>query len=217
MDASSLLLLGFGLGLIHALDADHVMTVSSLNQRRFSIKQTIAFSVNWAVGHGGILLLVGLVFFGLGYELPAYVRSLAEKSVGLLLIALGACLLYSLHQESLVITTHSHGKLQHTHWHHSKPHSLTKHTPVLVGMLHGLAGSAPVLALIPALASGQLAIAYLLMFSLAVIFFMLLFGLALGFVQSRLQRVNPIWYRDLRRLLAGGAISMGCYWLTTTL
>ena len=58
----SLLLTGLGLGLLHALDADHVMAVSALSNRKPSLQRTLKFSANWAIGHGSVLIMLGLLF-----------------------------------------------------------------------------------------------------------------------------------------------------------
>jgi len=213
MNGSNLLLLGFGLGFLHALDADHVMAISSLDQGKFNLKKSLRFCLNWAIGHGGVLCVTGLIFFGLGFQLPVYLQSLAEQAVGLLLIFLGSWLLWQLRKESLVITTHHHGKIQHTHWHKANQPLESNHAPVMVGMLHGLAGSAPAIALIPALSSGQLGMSYLLIFSLGVMISMLGFGLIWSLVQMRLQKVHQGLFRLLRGMVASSAIFMGCYWL----
>ena len=86
---------GFTLGLLHAFDADHVMAVSALSTEKPSVKRTLRFSANWALGHSGVLIASGLLLFGLGLSLPEPLQIAAEASVGIMLIALGACLLYT--------------------------------------------------------------------------------------------------------------------------
>lgn len=223
------LAIGFGLGFLHALDADHVMAVSTLSNQRTGVRRTIFFSANWAIGHGLTLLTVGLLLFGIGYAVPESLVWIAEKSVGLLLIFLGLLCFWQFRKDKLGITEHSHGDIVHRHIHaedhlHSKdqPESGDKikpvkeqHKPVFVGILHGLAGSAPALALVPAVAEGQLklAIAYLLIFSLGVMLSMLFFGLGFAYFQQFLhQRFERLF--DLnRRLIAFVAIALGAYWL----
>ena len=62
---------------------------------------------------------------------------------------------------------------------HAGGHNRANHAPILVGMMHGLAGSAPALALVPVVAHGQLwmALTYLVLFSVGVLLAMLVFGL----------------------------------------
>ena len=84
-----LIFLGFSLGLMHALDADHVMAVTALSNQKPSFLKTLWFSANWAIGHGGVLLISGVLLFGLGLSIPTSLQYFSELSVGLLLIAIG--------------------------------------------------------------------------------------------------------------------------------
>ena len=44
---ASLLVLGFGLGLVHALDGDHVIAVTTLTSRRPSLRACLALAGRW--------------------------------------------------------------------------------------------------------------------------------------------------------------------------
>jgi sulfite exporter TauE/SafE len=231
----SLLITGLGLGLLHALDADHVMAVSALSNRKPSLKRTLKFSAHWAIGHGSVLIFLGLLFFGLGVALPETIQKLAESSVGVLLIALGLACFWQFHKEKIVLDKHTHdhthGSIEHTHLHvtdHVKGHVKTEeqqadspeqvkeaHTPVMVGVLHGLAGSAPALAIIPAMMQTSLleSIGYLVLFSAGVLFSMVAFGLAFGLVQKKLQEKSVRIFNWSRKLIASSAVGIGFYWL----
>lgn len=227
----SLLITGLGLGLLHALDADHVMAVSALSNRKPSLKRTLKFSANWAIGHGSVLIVLGLLFFGLGVALPETIQKLAESSVGVLLIALGLACFWQFHKEKVVLDKHTHdhtdGSIEHTHLHvtdHVKsdehhtdsPEQVKEaHTPVMVGVLHGLAGSAPALAIIPAMMQTSLleSIGYLVLFSAGVLFSMVTFGLAFGLVQKKLQEKSVRIFNWSRKLIASSAVGIGFYWL----
>ena len=52
----TLLAMGFGLGLLHALDPDHVLAVANLNDARAGRRGSLAFSARWALGHGAALM-----------------------------------------------------------------------------------------------------------------------------------------------------------------
>ncbi len=228
--------LGFGLGFLHALDADHVMAVSALANQNPSVKRTLLFSLHWALGHGGVLLACGVIIFGLGIAIPESLHYVAEILVGLLLILLGLSFFSRSRRLKIALVQHKHDDIEHTHWvtdshtdntdkiHHQhsqeqpQEHLVKVHQPVIVGVLHGLAGSAPALALIPAVTSGQLglALAYLMTFSLGVILSMLVFGL--GF--SRLQQYLSQYYQRLfivcRQMVALLAIVFGVLLLIKT-
>jgi len=244
---------GFTFGLVHALDADHVMAVSALSNRKPGVLKSLQFCLSWALGHGGTLLLLGGLFFGLGFQLPESMQVLAEASVGLLLIVIGCFSLWRIRKQKLQLQVHRHGDVVHTHWQQSaakdshgsavhnssvsvldteptgknqlsSKHTKDSHAPVMVGMLHGLAGSAPALALVPVLTSngsfqGQfgIALAYLLVFSLGVLFSMGLFGLGLGLMQQRLQSVSLRLFQYSQYLIASASILFGGFWLSQSL
>lgn len=150
MEILTLLMTGLGLGLLHALDADHVMAVSALSNRKPNFKRTLRFSANWAVGHGSVLIILGLLFFGLGIALPEAVQRIAESSVGVLLIALGVACFWQFHKENVILKKHTHehsnGSIEHTHLHLSEhikecdnsiqsPKEIKEaHTPIMVGV-----------------------------------------------------------------------------------
>ena len=85
-------------------------------------------------------------------------------------------------------------------------------------------GSAPALALVPVLSSsgsfqGQfgIALAYLLVFSLGVLFSMGLFGLGLGLVQQRLQSASLRLFQYSQYVIASASILFGGFWLSQSL
>ncbi len=215
------LLTAFSLGLLHALDADHVMAVSSFSNHRPGLSRSVAFCTRWAVGHGAVLLIAGGLLFGLGLSIPETWQVAAEKSVGVLLVVLGSWCLWSIHRKKVTLATHSHGDLEHTHW-HEKDHrdvkrpSLDNHGPVFVGMLHGLAGSAPALALVPAVMKGDLmqAFGYLLLFSLGVLLSMFVFGLSFGWMQQKVNHYSERVFMVSRHALAFLSIGIGVFWFT---
>ena len=218
-----LLILGFGLGFMHALDADHVMAVSMLANQRPSFARTLQHSLHWALGHGAVLIAAGVLLFGFGMLIPESLQKVAEASVGVLLIALGLLCFYQFRQDDLRLNMHRHGEIVHAHWHrrahaHNTGHSHhlpSQHQPVLIGALHGLAGSAPALALIPAVSSGQFMLAslYLCLFSVGVMLSMLCFGLGFGVLQRWLKQRSQRLFRASRQLLASLSVLLGSVWL----
>ncbi|CAH0993376.1 hypothetical protein SIN8267_03525 [Sinobacterium norvegicum] len=214
----SMMFAGFTLGFIHALDADHVMAVTALSNEKPGFKKTLKFSASWAVGHGGVLLLAGMVLFGLGVALPESLIWFAELSVGFVLIAVGLLCFWRFRKQHMQLKSHRHGDVEHTHWHeqgHANDNSQKAHAPVMVGMLHGLAGSAPALALIPAVAHGQLWLAggYLIVFSVGVMLSMMLFGAGLGLMQKQLQQRFTRLFNLSRYLIASFSVAFGGYWV----
>lgn len=217
---SVLLTLAFGLGLLHSLDADHIMAVSNLASGRRGVKSNIHFCLRWASGHGLTLFIVGLFVFVLGLSLPQNLSLYAERAVALILIIIGLYVLFDVWRRRIHIHFHHHDDLPaHAHWHsHAKQDSHAKqeshkhsHTALFVGMLHGLAGSAPLLALIPVTMGQQpmIGFIYLIIFSLGVIIAMLLFGGLLGYFSNIIITYSEKIFRLIRTLLGVGAIGVG--------
>jgi sulfite exporter TauE/SafE len=136
--------LGFVLGLKHATDADHLAAVSTIVSQRRSIRQSAAIGILWGAGHTGALLLAGVFVLALGVVIPERVADLLELAVAVMIIILGMRLLHM----HVHIHTHTAGR-RHIHFHfqddahNGGAHSgLSGWRPVLVGIVHGLAGSA---------------------------------------------------------------------------
>jgi cytochrome c biogenesis protein CcdA len=226
MDAGiGVLALAFGLGLLHALDADHLLTVCGLStlpdkkltrlQRGWSRLRACG---HWALGHGLTLLALGALVLIVGIALPPWLGHYAEVGIGIFLIGLGVAALMRLRRRTDAhVHFHRHdGGLPHLHWHthaHGPAHR-HRHAAVLAGIMHGTAGSAGVLALVPVATSGDawLGIAYLLSFAVGVLVAMLVFGGALSGLAARLAN-RPAALATLRALLAVGTIGFGSYWL----
>lgn len=223
MDAqlASILSLAFGLGLVHALDADHIVAVAGFAGMRGGRTATIGYALKWAIGHGTTLLVVGIAAYGLGLAITPDTSVLAEHAVGLVLMLIGVGVLLRLRREHLHAHFHAHDEMSaHLHWHAHTPatdaHATHRHahTPVLVGLVHGLAGSAPLLALLPITQHGAkhgawLGLTWLLLFSVGVFVAMLAFGGVLGAVTSRLARRSERALTGLRAAVGLAALGMG--------
>lgn len=214
---SFVIALAFGLGMLHALDADHIMAVSGLIANQRSAKDILRFCFRWAIGHGSVLLAAGILAFMVGWVLPASLSHYADAGVGIVLIVIGGLVLINLYRQRIHVHFHSHDGLPaHAHWHGHHRHDATPHTQnphrhrhsaMLVGMLHGLSGSAPLLALIPMamLKSPLLGFVYLFIFSVGVLLSMLLFGGLLNLFLKLVARYAErllIWIRALTGISA---------------
>ncbi len=215
----SILTLGFGLGLLHALDADHIMAVSALavagsqDANGCSIRRMLRFCCGWACGHGTVLCSLTLLFILAGIELPAMITDFAEKLIGVFLIVLGGWIFYTMRQHKLFLQVHSHNDITHVHLSHANNTHHT-HQSVLVGATHGLAGSAPLLALIPVIktTSAWIGLSYVVLFSLGVLCAMLVFGLFFGHLQKWLAEFGQKLVQLSRMVMASATIAVGCYW-----
>lgn len=200
---------GFGLGLVHALDPDHLLAVANLDDPRVGRSARLQLCGRWALGHGAVLLAIGALVLLAGMAVPIELSAWAERLVGLVLIGLGSAALWTLIAGEPPLLVHRHAEARaHTHVlglpaHHGR-------RALLVGMLHGTAGSAALLTLTPlALApSPWLGMAYLLAFGAGVMVAMLvaggLFGAGLRRLRSRLAVFSGV-----RALLALAAMALG--------
>ena len=221
----SILSLGFGLGLLHALDADHIMAVSSLAvtnskaKKSWSGRNMLWFCTRWAVGHGAILLSLALLFIFAKIELPNIVPYLAEKLIGCLLVGIGLWIVWNVYRNRIALEVHTHkddSDNEVVHMHLTTPgKNQHNHQPILIGMTHGLAGSAPVLAIIPATSqvNAFLGVAYVLVFCLGVIVSMMLFGLFFGRFQNWVAGASQKLFQISRLIIASVSIGFGTYWL----
>ncbi len=174
----AILVLGFMLGLKHALDADHVVAVSAIVSENKNLKKSSLLGIFWGFGHTFTLLLVGLIVLIFKISIPQAVALSLEFLVGVVLVVLGLSVLQKVH---LHYHLHEEGKHIHVHTHeHENSHS-HEHKSFAVGMVHGLAGSGAlmllVLATIDTVAQG---VFYILIFGFGSILGMLLISTAIG-------------------------------------
>jgi hypothetical protein len=212
-----LLLLGMAHGLLHALDADHILAVSAVavgdKRGKSTILRTAAL---WGLGHGGSLFFLTLVASGFGWAIPVSLSLSAEILVGVILITVGGALAWQLVRGHIRISRHSHDDLPaHTHIHRHNHSKKGDHRPVLVGVVHGVAGSAPILGVLPLLIKEQFLLAgvYIGLFSLCVALAMCVFGGLLGALVRFFDSRYRLFFAYFQALLATQAIAMGGYWI----
>ena len=147
--ALPLLMLGFLLGLRHATDPDHVIAVSAIVSREKKWSAASWVGALWGLGHTATLLLVGGSIILFRVVIPPRLGLAFELLVAVTLIVLGALNLA--------------GFVKHSH-------AQTAARPLLVGLVHGLAGSAAIaLLVVAAVRDVTAAVAYLVVFSLGTI------------------------------------------------
>ncbi|UCH74306.1 MAG: high frequency lysogenization protein HflD [Rhodospirillales bacterium] len=158
----SILLLGVLMGMQHALEADHVAAVSSIVCRARSAGRIVRHGVIWGLGHSVTLLAVAVLGLATGLTLGERLAAWLEGAVGIMLVVLGLHVLYRLLRDRVHFHMHRHdGGTVHLHahshagesggghgFHHQHEHreGLPFRT-LLVGMMHGLAGSAALMVL----------------------------------------------------------------------
>lgn len=184
------LVLGLGFGLLHAFDADHLATLGGLAANDRSLSPT-AYAARWAAGHALSLGLVALAVLGLGVTQAASWSGFAEIAVGVALVAIGYHALRAawLRRGARGTALHAHSSAEpHVHFlAPSHAHRRAERTGVLMGVLHGGAGSAAVLALLPLahFTSGGESAAYLACFCAGVTVGALCFAALFGRIAAR--------------------------------
>jgi hypothetical protein len=157
----SVLFLGLLLGLQHALEADHLAAVASLSAQKTRLRDAARQGVAWGLGHSLTLLILGGAVLIIGVSIGPRLALLLEMIVGLMLVALGTDVLLRMWKKRIHFHIHQHGEKAHIHAHSHNPgiqHATDAHQhkhstrfplrPVLVGMTHGMAGSAALMVLV---------------------------------------------------------------------
>src|SRR5258708_9486548 len=89
-----ILALGFLLGMQHALEADHVAAVSSIAARRSHVGDIVKHGLTWGLGHTLTLFVFAGAAILLGHAIPEWLAQPLETAVGLMLVGLGAHVLW---------------------------------------------------------------------------------------------------------------------------
>jgi cytochrome c biogenesis protein CcdA len=223
---SLLALAGFGflLGMRHATDADHVIAVTTILHRSQRFLHGTFIGAIWGLGHTITVLVVGILIIVFGVVIPPPVGLAMEFAVAIMLILLGILSLSGgmswlvgrfsppapihghthehVHAHEPDDDPHAHDHA-HLHGHGTDPGLLATFgwfqlgRPLVVGLVHGLAGSAAVAFLVLtdlAVRDTTQAIIYLLIFCVGVAAGMAilttLIGLPFLVSQARSQRIN---------------------------
>lgn len=218
---TAILTLAFGLGLLHALDADHIAAVSALACGKRGRASAIGYSMQWAAGHSLTILLVGTGVYLFGQAIPDSLSAWAERLVGVVLLIIGSVVIWNIRKKDLHLHFHKHeGLPMHAHWHQAsgagnrttRTHQ-HNHAPLFVGTLHGVAGSAPLLAIIPFSHQQDpwFGMTYLLIFCLGVFTTMLFFGGVVELLMRRLSRHTTRFFSSVQVIVGGASIGLGAW------
>lgn len=204
MELSSLLVVGFLLGVRHALDPDHVASVATISSRSRTLRDGLKQGAAWGVGHTLTLLVFGGSALLLGLAVPEDLALVLELVVGAMLILLGADVVRRIIRERIHVHRHDHADVAshlHVHSHAQSDRHEHSHPPLLplralfVGLMHGLAGSAALILLTvvsaPSISAG---IIYILVFGVGSILGMgllsVIIALPLSLSSNRFKRAQ---------------------------
>ena len=188
-------LAGLVAGLLHVYSGpDHLAALAPLSLR--AGRRAWAVGLRWGLGHASGVLVVAAIAFGLRQVVR--LDSLAgwgERLVGATLIVLGLWGLRSLFRERLHAHPHGHEGNDHVHFHvhrsgeaHEAPQAhVHVHAAFWVGTLHGLAGTAHLVGILPSLAlpTARETAGYLGTFALGTLMAMMSFAMVLGWLSER--------------------------------
>lgn len=185
MQILTLLSTGFVLGLHHALDADHVAAVTTIVARTGRLRSSALFGAIWGAGHTTTLFLTGLLLLIFKVAIPQRLALFFEGIVGAMLIVMGIGALYSVYgaiNKQPHSHTHEHDTIKHSHTHrHNALFSANHHKSFVVGLVHGLAGSAALMLLVLSMVQSVVnGLIFIIIFGIGSILGMLLTSTLIG-------------------------------------
>lgn len=214
------LLLGLTLGITHALDPDHLIAMGTLAAESRDIRRSAFLGAIWGVGHTCALALVGYLVLSLKWTIPVQMAANMEVMVGAMIVALGVHLLWrTLQPWTVHLHEHDHEETTHSHVHvHGQDHASHSHhlrrsraKVLLVGFVHGMAGSAALtLAVLTTMPSMEMGMLYILLFGLGSMGGMLLMS---GLISLPFVFVSQSWHHNLKVSAGFLAIVFGAYFM----
>lgn len=219
---NSALILGFGLGLLHALDPDHLVAMSTIASREHRMGRSSALGVLWGLGHTASLTLVGMVVILMQITIPPALSKGMELVVALMIVLLGVHLVWQWARERVVHRhVHAHGGPAHTHLHVHGRDSLAVHDhhaprsgkkAFAIGVIHGLAGSAALsLAVLATMTTPVEGILYIVIFGVGSIGGMLLMSALMSLPFALIAQRLSAWEKPAQAVVGAGAVAFGLY------
>jgi cytochrome c biogenesis protein CcdA len=242
MNLFAIVALGFLLGMRHATDPDHVIAVTTIVSHERSLKKAGTIGAAWGLGHTVTIVAVGAVMVLFRVMLPPRVGLVMELAVGVMLIILGllnmkAVFGFGGRPRTVAITAATEGPASvpehlQVHGFHAHPHDDAHEAgpvrfldrwfggmsgyqlirPLLVGIVHGLAGSAAIaLLVLSTIQSSRWAVVYLGVFGAGTILGMMLITLAIASAFSFGQRRFTNLQRHFRVVSGVVSIAFGLF------
>jgi hypothetical protein len=216
--------LGSLIGMRHALEPDHLAAVSTLltdrheGGKRAHRTRAAFLGICWGLGHTLSLVVIGAVLVVLRAEMPAKITDLFELGVALMLVGLGLRSIYQAARQGVAgpAHVHHHGHLVHVHRGvpahvHIGTWTLARR-PLLVGAVHGLAGSGALTALVLAtLPSTAARLSYMALFGLGSTLGMAAMSGLLGWPLARLGS-NGAVARAVSLVVGCATTALGLAW-----
>ncbi len=227
MEYYTLLFFGCLVGMQHALEADHLAAVTAMAAGRTSRRALVLRGSFWGLGHTVTLLTICGVLLIFGGSISPRTEAGLEFAVAVMLVLLGASVLRRLWRQRPHFHIHQHSSgvrhiHAHSHSHNVTPHSLSAHhhehhdlglgRAVVIGMVHGAAGSAGLLVLAAAADSLVNAVAYVVAFAVGTILGMAALSFVASYPLGLLERCSG-WFNTTTTALIGSAALIIGSWL----
>ncbi len=214
-----LLLTAFTLGAAHAVAPDHLAAVGVFVSHAQSPREALTHGARWGVGHALTLTIAGLAVLFAANEWPQLLSLRAEWLVGVVLIVLGGRTVLRAHHAHAHPPSHPHSH-SHSHPYSYSPAAAHAHRhPLLgIGMLHGLAGSGAMAAIVP-LSAGQhpwRAALWLALFGVGTIAAMALIAGAAGWSLRHSAQRSSRAMQVIVRAAGLASVAVGVLWLVQT-
>jgi high-affinity nickel-transport protein len=210
--------LGSLLGMRHALEPDHLAAVSTLVTRERSGYKAALVGAWWGIGHSLALLATGVALLVLRAEMTPRVADVFELCVALMLIALGGRAIRQAVKQGATgpAHLHQHGDVVHSHTgvpaHVHVGRWTLARRPLLIGAVHGLAGSGALTALVlTTLPTTASRLAYISLFGLGSTLGMAALSGALGWPMARFGASHAVG-RAISVAVGCGSIGLGLIW-----
>ena len=204
----------------HAFEPDHLAAVSTLLATEPRRRRVMTLGLLWGVGHALAIVTLSIVLLALRLQLPNWVSRLFELLVAVALLYLGVAALRRAFARGPfgLVHRHRHGGVEHEHAGsddhlHLGGWTLARRS-LLVGLMHGLAGSGALTALaLSSTASFGAGLLYLGLFGLGSVLGM---GSVAALMGSALHRLVTTQRAERALLAVAGTLSLGTglYWLT---
>ena len=195
---------GLLLGCLHALEADHIITVTNLVLNKDSLKKSLRLALQWGFGHSLTLTILAILVFSLDTAFMALMSTKAEQMVGVTMIFLGLIVFFQELKRNSKFKGFDHKDVEIS-------------GPLLFGggVLHGVAGSTSIFLLIPVALTKSIwgVFSYVGLFCLGMILTMGFYGL---FLQKFSTKKNFYTYLPKARfVVAIFSVTIGIKLLST--
>ena len=191
----NILLVGFVFGLRHAIESDHIAAIFSLTDQTRGFKAAAKMGVVWGIGHTLVLTVVGGAVLLMGSVMPVDIAVVLEWIAGLMLVLFGLDVVRRAITSKLAFSAHAYQDSDYCfHTRHNQQHNEFPLRAFVVGLIHGLAGSAALVLLTLNTAQTKwVGFSYILIFGLGSIIGMGVLSLLIALPLNKVKNIGQIY------------------------